>query len=743
MNTRKKILIVDYRPEGHRGYDSFPSVEFHNRYPQISERKPEEFATVFVHEGNHPEKSWVERYFHEPEDKQRLFFFFSANWDGKPAPEPLGPGFKLGRQRFLQYVPNFLTHYEKTGELREEFFRGEEPSAQACSVTREDSLSNVPRLVFTDPAASIETLPGDVQEFPIIRDASGNIDFFKTLEPLSGLPSESVRLICVKENYSKSYDGIELAWHIRLAAFLGPFSTFPIYLQLASDIPVILKTSPRWAQLLFGLGTYLSVPLQDYRTLILTPQSHEAMLLQIAVPVPERMTTHDLANEWGALQFLEGYNSLTGSSVSPIAQRSVLLEREYYWLLLSRAHYSKGTSLSNSNNTATEWSHFLASLNNSQDILLIDDHADKGWSSALRAAFTRAGNPLLLNLVCYPSASGFNGQEAIELAVNRSWNLIFCDLRLTESDNHIQRAFQLSGVQLITEIKRQRPDIPLIAFTASEKAWNYSSALDAGADACWIKEGPSTGNSTGYSAYQVGLLLANITHVVTKKRLSAKLWNSYARITSVINNPASLIRWPPLPGGVSNLSAEQHLKAIAERLRRAYGYLEAEPSEYYQQEFKHNPRDLAFLMVWSCINEIMGLYFAYNEATPTDYYYLDRQPGSSWHWHKYAWLRPGSSNQADFEASFKALGIGNVALGRKEIKFENKYSGSNRGKIFGTEHIQLLLRAENQVSLEDNFLTLRDLRNKLDMEHGNISSRQHAVQSHIDQMLDVISYFVN
>lgn len=746
MRLRKKILIIDYRPEGHRGYESFPSVEFHTRYPKISERDPEEIATVFVHEGNHPEKSWTERHFHEPEDNQRLFYFFSSSWDGKPAPEPLGPGYKIGRQRFLQYISKFLTHYEETGELWTQFFKGEEPSPKTLAAPQEDILSRIPRLIFVDSQDNTETHPGNTQAASITRKASGDIDFYKTLQPLANLPAEPVRLLHIKEKYLQPFDGIELAWYIRISAFLGSFSRFPIYLELESGVSIILKASPRLAQLLFDADTFLLVPSSGYRPASLAPQSHEAFLQQIAVPIPDEMTIHDLANEWGALRFLDGYNKLTNGSNSTVAQRAVLLEREYYWVLLSRAHYAQNYNSASMANNAAEWLDFLNSLNTNQEILLIDDHAEKGWSDALKSIFIRAGSAHSTSLEYYPQGNTFDATEAEALAVNRSWNLILCDLRLTESDKQNGRLSARggptpSGIQLISNIKRVRPNTPLIAFTASEKAWNYDAALNAGADACWIKEGPGIGINDNYTVHNVVQLLNCISHVITKKQLSTKLWNCYAQIEGAIKNPAYLAQWPALPSGTSNLAALQHLKDIAERLRRAYGYLESEPSDYYQQEFEHNPRDLAFLMVWSCINEIVSLYFAYDKAAPGDYHYLVRSPGSAWHWHKYGWSRTGSPNRSDFDIAFKALGREDTTQSRKAINFEKMYSGGNRGKIFGTEHIQILLRSENQTVLENNFVRLRDLRNYLDMEHGDISSRRHAVQQDIDEMADLVDHF--
>jgi CheY-like chemotaxis protein len=74
-----------------------------------------------------------------------------------------------------------------------------------------------------------------------------------------------------------------------------------------------------------------------------------------------------------------------------------------------------------------------------------------------------------------------------------TYSLIFLDLRLEQpSDEHCEIG-EISGIRLLEQIKKSDPSIPVIVFTASEKALSYERAKALGADGYWIK-GISSGS---------------------------------------------------------------------------------------------------------------------------------------------------------------------------------------------------------------------------------------------------------
>lgn len=66
------------------------------------------------------------------------------------------------------------------------------------------------------------------------------------------------------------------------------------------------------------------------------------------------------------------------------------------------------------------------------------------------------------------------------------YDLIILDLRLEKEDRDAS-AREISGIKLLRDIKEVDPGIPVIVFTASEKALNYKTAKELGASDYWIK----------------------------------------------------------------------------------------------------------------------------------------------------------------------------------------------------------------------------------------------------------------
>jgi len=67
------------------------------------------------------------------------------------------------------------------------------------------------------------------------------------------------------------------------------------------------------------------------------------------------------------------------------------------------------------------------------------------------------------------------------------YDMIFLDLRLEPADEEAP-VEQITGIRLLENIKQIDPSIPVIIFTASEKAFVYKKVLQNGADGYWIKE---------------------------------------------------------------------------------------------------------------------------------------------------------------------------------------------------------------------------------------------------------------
>ena len=72
------------------------------------------------------------------------------------------------------------------------------------------------------------------------------------------------------------------------------------------------------------------------------------------------------------------------------------------------------------------------------------------------------------------------------------YDLVFLDLRLQPQDKD-KPIEEITGIKILERIKELNPAVPVIVFTASEKALTHKKALELGADGYWIK-GVSSGD---------------------------------------------------------------------------------------------------------------------------------------------------------------------------------------------------------------------------------------------------------
>lgn len=116
--------------------------------------------------------------------------------------------------------------------------------------------------------------------------------------------------------------------------------------------------------------------------------------------------------------------------------------------------------------------------------LLIDDMAHHGWKSILEMAVIKESNCLDVAV---------NYEEALE-KIKSVWDIIFLDMRFSESDFSVDNFNNYSGFRLLKEIRKNFDSInfctPIILITASNKIWNIDAFQENGIDGFYIKEHP-------------------------------------------------------------------------------------------------------------------------------------------------------------------------------------------------------------------------------------------------------------
>lgn len=220
-------------------------------------------------------------------------------------------------------------------------------------------------------------------------------------------------------------------------------------------------------------------------------------------------------------------------------------------------------------------------------ILLIDDNADCGWIE------------LLENIHNCPVDKRVSSTEVLDWQNNTpekfdQYDLIYLDLYLESG-----KADSTNALSALKFIKGEFPHIPVIIFTASDKAWNLDEVLEMGADAMYIKESPIYYRNKEYSSKNFNDFVATIKAVHDKYKILRPYWILIRQLISHASFKA--IENPP-----------RKLKdRIEERLRMFYGLLKKgyEQREYDKQTFFYSDYELAFMTLWSVLNEIQDACF--------------------------------------------------------------------------------------------------------------------------------------
>lgn len=144
----------------------------------------------------------------------------------------------------------------------------------------------------------------------------------------------------------------------------------------------------------------------------------------------------------------------------------------------------------------TELKTFIQTKN--PKILYIDDKAEIGWADFLKKIIYGNGNSDNFQYLV-PEKVSFDKQaefeiffEKVKLRILNNKNFIDClllDLRLADELGDIDDLDNLSGIKLLKRIHQSFPSLPVVMFTASNKAKSVKKIITCGADGLWTKPG--------------------------------------------------------------------------------------------------------------------------------------------------------------------------------------------------------------------------------------------------------------
>lgn len=131
-------------------------------------------------------------------------------------------------------------------------------------------------------------------------------------------------------------------------------------------------------------------------------------------------------------------------------------------------------------------------------VLLIDDEADKGWYEIFAYLLGRLNGIYTDYLgIDYKKISS---DEIIENSIEKIFNddidIVILDFRLNPSDFQNKSSEQITSVKLLKKIKERNPGVQVIAFSATNKIWNFQALLESEVDGFVFKNSSENVNQT-------------------------------------------------------------------------------------------------------------------------------------------------------------------------------------------------------------------------------------------------------
>ncbi len=260
-------------------------------------------------------------------------------------------------------------------------------------------------------------------------------------------------------------NGIELLKWLRLQGFNNHCVMYS-FLSLHK----LVKTNPLNAVLLSKGVSYVQMP-DAFSGLSTDEKAEKSNLMPFFMAEVDLVKIrHEMANKW-AIQRMEWLLEIEGCKS----------ENQYSLELLKFLTPSIKNSEIDRNVLKTLITDFMP---NGKKIFFYDDMADE-WSEILKNLFGKA------NVQCY-TPKHVPPENLFGLISNFKPGCLLLDLRL-ENEKEFKDVLDYSGGELLIELKKRFFTLPVIMFTATNKAESLRQLLAAGAEYVWTKEGVDNG----------------------------------------------------------------------------------------------------------------------------------------------------------------------------------------------------------------------------------------------------------
>ena len=369
------------------------------------------------------------------------------------------------------------------------------------------------------------------------------------------------------------YLGLRLAFHIRTTK--TPNQCSNIYIYGTERIDNLLTNN--FSKIIYSNGVSLIDYSKSKITQALTSECEKlnsknlsAEISKITLSIPKNYyDNHSISNEWAISRWSRILNKEDDDGIVKV--NSAVNSSLYFKYLKTVYQTHKLKPIDKSE----------LKIKNNGRILVIDDELNKGWGEIFDYLLGELNNNYIDNI-----GWNFNKKtraniidESMRKIIDDNIDLVILDFRLHPNDFEEQNIEDVTGYQLLKEIKNYNKGIQVIIFSATNKIWNLQELQKEGADGFVIKESIVNSSHENFTKQSVLRFKNAIENALERKFLK----NIYSLLTPIIERLELNIK-QILAADASKLIAQPGISA-----QLIVTLLEGTVSRYIRSKFKEAP----------------------------------------------------------------------------------------------------------------------------------------------------------
>ena len=380
--------------------------------------------------------------------------------------------------------------YGKKPEIEEELYT---KLTQANKEIEEDYAKLKGNNLFIRPASNfIQNAINGAIEGKLFNDVSDEKFSEKLNEWLSETEYDNIFLpLCFGPSLS-DYNGLRLATHIRCTSTKNQLKRIFIYGFVGLDYLVeheyfnILKTN-NVELVSYSKKSFELVGNKNIEQLKPEELSKEIQKLKLDPPL-NYMDSHSIANEWAIHLWAKTIGCDETDELTKVFQN---VKTNLYFKYLRTIN-----PILDVDKISLDKLKFNEKVK--PKVLLIDDEAEKGWYEIF--AYLLGDLNGIYTDYLGVDFKKLSSEEIIEKSIEKIFkediDVVILDFRLNPSDFNNKISENITSVKLLKKIKERNPGVQVIAFSATNKIWNFQSLLESEVDGFVFKDSSENVNQT-------------------------------------------------------------------------------------------------------------------------------------------------------------------------------------------------------------------------------------------------------